>query len=81
MAVDLGPLLTIVAELADELERDYGPEVELSVALVAVELIENGDENIIEHRTTEPSTAHALGLVELTAASLRAGYRRDDRDG
>lgn len=86
--IDPAPLLELVARLADELERDYGPEAELVVALIAVEVLvpdDSDDElaecgSIIEHRATTKSTAHALGLVELVSDSLRSGYDRGDVD-
>jgi hypothetical protein len=84
--IDPTPLLELVANLADELDRDYGPDAELVVGLIAVEVLvpdDSDDEDadagsIIEHRATTKSTAHVLGLVELTNDSLRSDYERGD---
>jgi hypothetical protein len=86
MSVDVGPLLELVARLADELEAAYGPDVELVNGMVVVELLPvEGSSlaledvgSLIEHRATGRSTAAAIGLVELAGDSLRVDYVRGD---
>lgn len=86
MSVDVGPLLALVAKLADELEAAYGPDVELALGIVVVELLPvDGSElgledigSIVEHRATSRSTASALGVLDLARQSLGADYTRGD---
>lgn len=63
MAVDVAPLLELVATLADELERDYGPDVELVVGIVAVELLPARDAADVGPALEEDVEAEDLGAI------------------
>jgi hypothetical protein len=83
--IDASPLMCKVAELAEQLEERYGPNAEVVNAVVIVEVdcdVTDDDAPLtIEHRATGSSTAHAIGLVQICADSLRAPFSRaDDED-
>lgn len=86
MSLDLSPLLRKVAELADELDRSYGPEAIVGEGIVAVEvLVRDADtdevESVsIEHRCTAQSTATAVGLAALAMQSLTSPFDPDEEE-
>jgi hypothetical protein len=72
MAIDITPLLTKVAEFADEIEAEYGPEAELVSAVVWVEISHENDDGddvtTVEGRSLDSNT-YAVGI---TIRGLRA---------
>lgn len=87
MSVDLTALMRKVAELADDLERDYGPDARFEAGVVVVEVIvgddedgTRGDGSRLDYRSTTRSTAHAIGLLELANDGMRDPFVNVDPD-
>lgn len=80
MSIDTVPILAKVAELADELEDRYGDDAEVGAALIIVEVLVGDDDgtNVVEHRSTTRSTAHALGLASIAALSISTPDNEDE---
>lgn len=76
MALDTTPLLAKVAALADELERDYGTDVELADAVIIVELRardEDGDPiSTVEGRILSERNTAGVGMVTRALYSMVA---------
>ncbi len=75
MAVDTAPLLRKVAELADDLERNYGSDVELVDGVILVELrgtdsdgdpISTVEARIVSNRNTVGIGITTRGLVAMS---------------
>lgn len=75
---------SMVAELLDDLEEEYGEDHQILDAVIVVEVLPDSEDDggsIIHRRGTSKRTTVALGLVAAAHDSLLEPYERGDDDG